>query len=55
VRGISESTGKLALAMIGAGILVGPVLGLWPLFGILVACGTFACVAQGQGKGKRRR
>jgi uncharacterized oligopeptide transporter (OPT) family protein len=46
VRGIDESTGKLALAMIGTGVLVGPVLGLWPLVGILAACGTFVFVAQ---------
>ena len=52
MRGIDESTGGLALAMIGTGILVGPILGLWPLFGILAACGTFVCVAS-QGKGRR--
>ena len=52
MRGVNDSTGKLALAMIGAGVLVGPVLGLWPLFGILAACATFVCVAN-QGKGRR--
>jgi hypothetical protein len=50
VRGVDDSTVKLALAMIGTGILVGPILGLWPLFGILAACGTFICVAQGKGR-----
>jgi len=53
VKGIDDSSGKLALAMIGAGILAGPVLGLWPLFGILAACGTFVAVAQGKDKGHR--
>ena len=52
MRGIDESTAKCALALIGTGILVGPILGLWPLFGILAACGTFVAVA-GQGKGRR--
>ena len=37
------------LTMIGTGVLVGPVLGLWPLFGILAACATFVYVAQGKG------
>jgi hypothetical protein len=32
--------------MIGTGVFLGPVLGLWPLVGILAACGTFVCVAQ---------
>ena len=52
MRGIDESTGKLALALIGTGVLVGPVLGLWPLFGILAACGTYLYAAN-QGKGRR--
>ena len=52
MRGVDDSTGKLALAMIGTGILVGPILGLWPLFGILAACGTFVAVTR-QGKGRR--
>jgi hypothetical protein len=52
VRGTDESTGKLALTMIGAGVLLGPIMGLWPLVGILAACGTYFCVAN-QGKGRR--
>ena len=52
MRGIDESTAKLALAMVGTGVLLGPIMGLWPLVGILAACGTFVAVA-GRGKGRR--
>lgn len=52
MRGIDDSTGKLALTLIGTGVLVGPVLGAWPLLGVLCACGTYLFVAS-QSKGRR--
>ena len=31
--------------MIGGAILAGPILGLWPLVGVIAACGTTLYVA----------
>jgi hypothetical protein len=45
MRGSRDSTGELAIAMIAGTVLVGPVLGWWPLVGILAACGSFVYVA----------
>ena len=28
------------LAMLASGLLLGPIMGWWPLFGIAAACGT---------------
>jgi hypothetical protein len=40
------------LAMLASGLLLGPVLGWWPLFGIGAACGTWVFIAS-QLKGRR--
>jgi hypothetical protein len=45
MRNSLDSQGELALAMIGGAILAGPILGLWPLVGVLAACGTAIYVA----------
>jgi hypothetical protein len=45
VRDFLETNGELALAMIGGAVLAGPLLGLWPLVGILAACGTSIVIA----------
>lgn len=45
MRNSLDSQGQLMLAMIGSAILAGPILGLWPLVGVLAACGTAICIA----------
>jgi hypothetical protein len=45
MRDSLDSQGQLALAMIGGAILAGPILGLWPLVGVIAACGTAIYVA----------
>ena len=40
------------LAMLATGVLLGPALGWWPLFGIAAACGTSVFIAS-QAKGRR--
>ena len=40
------------LAMLAGGLLLGPIMGWWPLLGIAAACGTSVFIAS-QGKGRR--
>ena len=39
------SNGELALAMIGGAVIAGPLLGWWPLVGVIAACGTSIYIA----------
>ncbi len=45
MRDSLDSQGQLALAVIGSAMLAGPILGLWPLVGVIAACGTAIYVA----------
>ena len=45
MRNSLDSQDELALAMIGGAILAGPILGLWPLMGVIAARGTTLHVA----------
>jgi hypothetical protein len=40
------------LAMLASGLLLGPIMGWWPLFGIAAACGTSIFIAS---QGSKRR
>jgi hypothetical protein len=42
LNGISE---ELVLSAVASGVLVAPVLGLWPLVGVLAAVGTSIYIA----------
>ena len=45
MRDYLETNGEIALAMIGGAVLAGPLLGLWPLVGVLAAIGTSVYIA----------
>jgi hypothetical protein len=45
VRDSSDPNGGLMLAMLGSALLAGPVLGWWPLVGVVAACGSYIYVA----------
>jgi hypothetical protein len=45
MRDFLESSGGLAVALIAGAIAAGPVLGWWPLVGIIAACGTAIYIA----------
>jgi hypothetical protein len=40
VRKRLETNGGLMLAMLASGLLLVPIMGWWPLFGVAAACGT---------------
>jgi hypothetical protein len=40
MRDSLETNGGLFAAMIASAVLAGPVLGLWPLVGVIAAIGT---------------
>jgi hypothetical protein len=41
-----DSTGKLALAILSGALVAGPLLGIWPLVGVIVAYGSVICIAK---------
>jgi hypothetical protein len=45
MRDFIETNSGLALAMVGGAIAAGPVLGLWPLVGVIAACATSVYIA----------
>lgn len=46
MRDSEDSTGKLALAMIGGTIVAAPILGIWPVVGIIAVCGSIIYAAR---------
>jgi hypothetical protein len=45
MRDSKDSNGTLAIALLGGAVAAGPILGIWPLVGVFVACGSVLFVA----------
>jgi len=38
MRDSEDSTGKFMLAMIGGAVVAAPMLGIWPVIGVIAVC-----------------